>query len=149
MSLNSPFLRFVLIFSCAWVTAWRRAGPGGESPAAQVVAVDKAPLDPAIAALPGVSARRASAFALDPAAWRREQGPADWLFSDVIAYPSRLLRLVRTWIDAGAARNIVCTIKFQGETDHVAAEAFAATPGAWLRHVSHNKHELMFARLAA
>ncbi|WP_019016115.1 SAM-dependent methyltransferase [Elioraea tepidiphila] len=129
------------------------AAPGGWTWAlaelgARVVAVDKAPLDPTVAALPGVSARRASAFGLDPAAWRREHGPADWLFSDVIAYPARLLRLVRAWIAAEAARNIVCTLKFQGETDHAAAEAFAAIPGAWLRHVWHNKHELMFARLA-
>lgn len=65
-----------------------------------------------------------------------------------VAYPARLLRLVRAWIDADAARNIVCTIKFQGATDHEAAEAFAAIPGAWLRHVAHNKHELMFARLS-
>jgi Predicted SAM-dependent methyltransferase len=54
---------------------------------ARVIAVDKAPLDPAVAALPGVEIRQASAFALDPA----EIGPVDWLFSDVICYPARLL----------------------------------------------------------
>lgn len=128
------------------------AAPGGWTWAlarlgARVIAVDRAPLEPAVAALPGVSVRRESAFGLDPAVWRRAHGPADWLCSDVIAYPARLLRLVRAWIDADAARNIVCTIKFQGATDHEAAEAFAAIPGAWLRHVAHNKHELMFARL--
>jgi len=129
------------------------AAPGGWSWAlaqlgARVVAVDKAPLDPAVAALPGVQARRESAFGLDPAAWRRAHGRADWLCSDVIAYPARLLRLVRAWIDADAARHIVCTLKFQGATDHATAEAFAAIPGAWLQHVWHNRHELMFARLA-
>jgi uncharacterized protein len=35
MSLNSPFLRPVLSFSGAWVTARRRAGHGGGGPAAQ------------------------------------------------------------------------------------------------------------------
>ncbi|WP_439576706.1 SAM-dependent methyltransferase [Elioraea sp.] len=129
------------------------AAPGGWTWAlaqlgARVVAVDKAPLDPAVAALPGVTERRESAFGLDPAAWLRAHGKADWLFSDVIAYPARLLRLVRSWIDADAARNIVCTLKFQGATDHATAEAFAAIPRTWLRHVSHNGHELMFARLA-
>lgn len=114
-----------------------------------MVAVDKAPLDRAVAALPGVEAQQESAFALDPGAWRAANGRADWLFSDVIAYPARLLRLVRAWIDADAARNLVCTIKFQGETDHAAADAFAAIPGAWVRHLSHNRHELMFARLGA
>jgi 23S rRNA (cytidine2498-2'-O)-methyltransferase len=68
----------------------------------------------------------------------------DWLFSDVIAYPDRLLALVRRWIEAGAARHIVCTIKFQGATDHDAADAFAAIPNGRVLHLSHNKHELTF-----
>ena len=72
----------------------------------------------------------------------------EWLFSDVICYPARLLALVRRWIAAGAARNLVCTIKFQGSTDHDVAAEFAAIEGAVLFHGAHNKHELMFARLA-
>ncbi|WP_198368719.1 SAM-dependent methyltransferase [Roseomonas rosulenta] len=110
---------------------------------AQVTAVDKAPLDAAIAAMPGVSCRQESAFGLDP----RQELPVDWLFSDIICYPARLLGLVRRWMEGGAARNIVCTLKFQGETDHDAAAAFAAIPGAQLFHGFHNKHELTFARL--
>lgn len=104
---------------------------------AQVTAVDKAPLDPAVAAMPGVGWRQGSAFALAPET-------VDWLFSDVIAYPERLLALVQAWIAAGAARRIVCTIKFKGATDHAAAEAFAAIPGARVMHLFHNKHELTF-----
>jgi 23S rRNA (cytidine2498-2'-O)-methyltransferase len=123
------------------------AAPGGWSWAlarlgAQVVAVDKAPLDPAVAAMPGVSLRQESAFGLDP----RREPPVDWLFSDVICYPARLLALVRRWIEAGRARNLVCTIKFQGGTDHEVAAEFAAIPGAVLFHGAHNKHELMFCR---
>ncbi|MGC5198738.1 hypothetical protein, partial [Aphanothece microscopica] len=94
-------------------------------------------------AMPGVTVRTESAFGLDP----RAEPPVDWLFSDVICYPARLLGLVRRWIEAGAARNIVCTLKFQGETDHATAEAFAAIPGGVLFHGAHNKHELTFARL--
>ncbi|MFT8244273.1 SAM-dependent methyltransferase [Roseomonas sp. BN140053] len=124
------------------------ASPGGWTWAvsrlgARVTAVDKAPLDPAVAAMPGVSTRTESAFALDP----RAQPPVDWLLSDVICYPARLLALVQRWIAAGAARNILCTIKFQGATDHETAAAFAAIPGATLSHGAYNKHELMFARL--
>jgi 23S rRNA (cytidine2498-2'-O)-methyltransferase len=104
---------------------------------ADVLAVDKAPLDPAVAAMPGVTQRLDSAFALTPE-------PVDWLCSDVIAYPERLLALVRRWIEAGAARFIVCTIKFQGPTDHDAAEAFAAIPNGRVVHLFHNKHELTF-----
>lgn len=118
------------------------AAPGGWTWAlarlgASVLAVDRAPLAPAVAAMPGVRQRRESAFALPPE-------PVDWLCSDVIAYPGRLLALVRRWIDAGAARHIVCSIKFQGPTDHEAAEAFAAIPGARVAHLFHNKHELTF-----
>ncbi len=116
------------------------AAPGGwtfvlASLGARVLAVDKAPLDPRVAALPGVAWRQDSAFALAPE-------PCEWLVCDVIAYPDRLLSLAQRWI--GAARRIICTIKFQGETDHAAAEAFAALPGGRVRHLFHNKHELTF-----
>jgi 23S rRNA (cytidine2498-2'-O)-methyltransferase len=118
------------------------ASPGGwtwvlAQLGAAVTAVDKAPLAPEVAAMAGVTERRDSAFGLAPE-------PVDWLFSDVIAYPDRLLTLARRWIEAGAARHIVCTIKFQGATDHDAADAFAAIPGGQVVHLFHNKHELTF-----
>ncbi len=119
---------------------WVLAGLG-----AQVIAVDKAPLDPAVAAMPGVVLRQESAFAMDP----RQHPPVDWLFSDVICYPARLLALVRRWLEAGRVRNLVCTIKFQGETDHEVAAEFAAIPGAVLFHGAHSKHELMLCVLDA
>ncbi len=106
------------------------ASPGGWSwvlakLGARVIAVDKAPLDPAVAALPGVEVRQASAFALEPA----EIGPVDWLFSDVICYPARLLALVERWLAAGLVRNFVCTLKFQGETDMAHSAALRRDPG--------------------
>jgi 23S rRNA (cytidine2498-2'-O)-methyltransferase len=138
--------------ACARIGAWPCPGetcldlgasPGGWTWAiaalgATVSAIDKAPLDPAVAAMPGVTWIEGSAFAQTPA-------PVDWLFSDVIAYPSRLLPLVESWIAAGAAKRIVCTLKFQGATDHATAEAFAAIPGSQVMHLFHNKHELTFA----
>jgi 23S rRNA (cytidine2498-2'-O)-methyltransferase len=105
-----------------------------------VVAVDKAPLDPKVAAMSGVEWRGESAFGLDP----ESIGPVDWLFSDIICYPSRLLRLVERWRASGLVKNFVCTLKFQGETDHESAEAFAALPGAQVLHLHNNKHELTF-----
>jgi 23S rRNA (cytidine2498-2'-O)-methyltransferase len=125
------------------------AAPGGWSWAlarlgARVVAVDKAPLAPAVAALPNLSVRQESAFGLDP----RREVPVDWLFSDVVCYPERLLALVRRWLDAGRARRVVCTVKFQGATDHDTAAAFASIPGAVLFHGAHNRHELTFCRSA-
>ena len=107
---------------------------------AAVVAVDKAPLDPKVAAMPGVEWRGESAFAIEP----ESIGPVDWLFADIICYPSRLLRLVERWRASGLVRNFVCTLKFQGETDHESAAAFAALPGARVLHLHHNKHELTF-----
>ncbi len=118
------------------------ASPGGwtfvlAALGARVIAVDKAPLDPRVAAMPGVAWREGSAFALAPE-------PVDWLVCDVIAYPDRLLALARGWIASGLVPRIVCTVKFQGATDHDAAAAFAAIPGGQLRHLFHNKHELTF-----
>ena len=118
------------------------ASPGGwtfvlASLGASVTAIDKAPLEPRVAAMPGVTWREGSAFALAPEA-------VDWLVCDVIAYPDRLLALVQRWVASGLARNIVCTVKFQGATDHAAAAAFAAIPGGRLTHLFHNKHELTF-----
>lgn len=125
------------------------ACPGGwtwvlASTGARVISVDKAPLAPNVAAMPNVEVRQGSAFGIEPS----EIGPVDWLCSDVICYPERLLRLVERWIEAGLARNFICTLKFQGETDHQTARAFAAIPGSRLLHLGHNKHELTWMRLA-
>lgn len=121
------------------------ASPGGwtyvlAKLGAGVIAIDKAPLDPKVAAMPGVAWRGESAFGLDPAS----VGPVDWLFSDIVCYPARLLALVERWRASGLVKNFVCTLKFQGETDHDSAAAFAAIPGARLLHLHHNKHELTF-----
>lgn len=123
------------------------ASPGGwtwllAQSGASVVAVDKAPLDPQIDRLPNVRWQEGSAFALDP----RHHEPVDWLCSDIICYPERLLRLIERWVDAGTARNMICTIKFQGDTDHAIVRDFAAIDGARVLHLHHNKHELTFLR---
>ncbi|MCG3149745.1 MAG: Ribosomal RNA large subunit methyltransferase M [Verrucomicrobiae bacterium] len=119
------------------------ASPGGwtwvlQGLGAHVVAVDKAPLAPRVAKL--VECRQESAFGLKPE-------PTDWLFSDVICEPARLLKLVERWLPVAA--NIVCTLKFKGATDHTTTRAFAAIPGSRLLHLHHNRHELTWCRLAA
>ena len=121
------------------------ASPGGwtwtlATLGAEVVAVDKAPLDAMVDAMPNVTWRNESAFALEPA----EIGPVDWLCSDVIAYPKRILSLVERWNRPDGAHNMVLTIKLQGETDHDAIGAFAAIAGAQVFHLHHNRHELTF-----
>jgi 23S rRNA (cytidine2498-2'-O)-methyltransferase len=137
----------------------RRPGPGdicldlGSSPGgwswalqrlgARVISVDKASLAPEVALLPRIEYRQQSAFALDP----RSVGPVDWLFSDVVCYPARLLALVERWLAAGTCRRFVATIKFQGETDHATARRFAAVLGSELRHLFHNRHELTWSKI--
>jgi 23S rRNA (cytidine2498-2'-O)-methyltransferase len=124
------------------------SSPGGWSWAlqrmgARVISVDKAPLAPSVARLPGMEYRQESAFALDP----RAVGPIAWLFCDIVCYPPRLLTLVERWLGARTCRNFVCTIKFQGETDHDTARRFAAIPGSELRHLFRNKHELTWIKI--
>jgi 23S rRNA (cytidine2498-2'-O)-methyltransferase len=121
------------------------ASPGGwtwaaASLGASVVAVDKAPLDPRVARLPGVQVLQRSAFSIAP----DELGAFDWLVCDVACYPSRLHDLVTRWLAAGTARRFICTLKFVGPTDHATAARFAALPSSRLLHLSHNRHELTF-----
>jgi 23S rRNA (cytidine2498-2'-O)-methyltransferase len=125
------------------------SSPGGwtwvlQSLGARVISVDKAPLAAAIAALPRVEFKQTSAFALVPS----DVGAVDWLFSDVVCYPSRLLALVERWLESGLAPNLICTLKFQGATDHATARRFAAIPGSRLMHLHHNKHELTWVKLS-
>ena len=137
--------------ACTRIGAWPQPGqtcldlgasPGGWTWAiaklgASVTAIDRAPLAETVAAMPGVHQRIGNAFTVPPE-------PVDWLFSDIIAYPARLLELVHAWIETGTTGRIVCTIKLQGEIDHATVEAFAAIPGATVMHLFHNKHELTF-----
>lgn len=144
----------------ALILAGKRPGPGqrcldaGASPGgwtwalaglgASVLAVDRAPLEPRIAALPGVEFHRGSAFSMKP----EEVGRVDWLLSDVICYPPVLYEWVEKWLSSGLARNFICTIKMQGDTfDRETTARFEALPGGRVIHLWHNKHELTWIRL--
>jgi len=138
----------------------RRPGPGarcldaGSSPGgwtwvlaglgARVLAVARAPLEPRVAAMPGVEWRKGNAFSVLPG----KDGPFDWIFSDVICYPRALYEWVQAWLDSGSGAAFVCTIKMQGAPDMETTRAFAAIPGSRVAHLHHNKHELtwMLAR---
>lgn len=109
---------------------------------ATVTAVDRAPLDDAVAALDGVRWIGRSAFGLEPGALVAADGAPQWVCSDIACYPRRLLELLRSWRAAAPAATIVFTVKFQGPTDHDATDALRAEPGVRLLHLHHNKHEL-------
>ena len=101
-----------------------------------VVSVDKAPLAESLKLSGRVRYLEQSAFALEP----REIGKVDWLFSDIICYPERLLELVRKWRPFAA--NMVCTIKCQEPTNHAIIQEFLKIPESRCMHLFNNKHEL-------
>lgn len=103
-----------------------------------VVSVDKAPLDPKVAALPNIEFRQESAFGLRP----QHVGKIDWFFSDIICYPDKLYELVMRWRESGLVDNFACTIKFQQPTDFETLMKFKAIPGSRVVHLSCNKHEV-------
>ena len=119
----------------AWTWALKQLG-------AEVIAVDRAPLEAKIAAMPGVSFIQGDAFALKP----EDVGRIDWLFCDVICYPHRLFQWIEKWLSSGLCQNFVCTIKMQGTVesgvDFDVPRRFAAIPGSFVVHLCHNKHEL-------
>ncbi len=124
------------------------SAPGGwtwvvASLGARVFSIDKSPIDPRVAAMPGVDHCLGSGFGLEP----HTAGRVDWLFSDMACYPGRLLGTVRQWLEAGAAENFVCTLKLQGRTDHAVVQAFREIPGSQVIHLSCNKHELTWMSL--
>ncbi len=125
------------------------SSPGGwtwvlEQMQCAVISVDKAPLDPRLLKSPRVRYLERSAFSIIP----DEIGKINWFFSDVICYPARLLRLVKSWLQSGLCDNFVCTLKLQGETDLAVLKAFAEIPGSRILHLYHNKHELTWVRIA-
>jgi 23S rRNA (cytidine2498-2'-O)-methyltransferase len=105
--------------------------------------VDKAPLDRRLGSLTRIKFLRESAFALDPAA----AGKIEWVVSDVICYPERIVALVQRWLAAHPRASFVVTIKFQGATDMAALRALADVPDSRLVHLFNNKHELTWMRI--
>ena len=119
--------------ACPGGWTWVLAGLG-----AQVHAVDRAELAPELMNNPLVKFQAHDAFTLKP----EEIGAVDWVFSDVICYPERLLEWIHVWLDSGLTRHMICTIKMQGAIDWALIEQFAAIPGSRIVHLNYNKHEL-------
>lgn len=105
---------------------------------AHVTSIDKADLDPKVLAMPHVKQLKKDAFKLKP----QDIGKLDWLFSDVICDPRRLLDLVHEWMESGLCEKFVCTLKFKGATDFKVTAEFLQIKGSRARHLSANKHEV-------
>jgi 23S rRNA (cytidine2498-2'-O)-methyltransferase len=103
-----------------------------------VISVDKAPLDSQLQKRSNIQSLKKDAFQLSPS----DIGPVDWLFSDIICYPERLLELVQAWRQSGLVKNMLCTIKFQGPTDFKILQEFSLLSQSQILHLCCNKHEL-------
>lgn len=122
------------------------ASPGGwthvlRQCGAAVFAVDRAPLAAALMRDAAVHFVQGDAFT-----WRSDL-PIDWVVSDVIAYPERVLELIGAWCRDGAARRVVLQMKFKGGPDwEVMQQAVdrARSQGWQLRgkHFFNDKHEV-------
>ena len=116
-----------------WTWVLRQCG-------ADVFAVDRSELRRDLMEDPHITFRAHDAFTLEPSSL----GRFDWIVSDVICYPERLLPWIKGWIDSGLVRNMICTIKLQGEINWREIEAFASIPRSRVLHLNYNKHELTF-----
>lgn len=125
--------------ACPGGWTWVLAGLG-----ANVLAVDRSPLDERLMKNPLVSFQAHDAFTLSPA----DIGFCDWVLSDVICYPSRLYEWVQKWLESGLCKNMICTIKMQGGIDWAAAQKFADIPNSRVLHLNYNKHELTWIHMA-
>ncbi len=122
------------------------ASPGGWTHVlvehgATVTAVDRSPLEGAIARSSRVTFTQGNAFS-----WTPPQG-VDWLVCDVITTPDRTLEILRTWIGEKVCRNFCVTIKFKGDPDFQTLhliQHFLASHTAWWdgRQLTHNKNEV-------
>lgn len=107
----------------------------------ETFSVDKAPLDARLSNRSNIKLIQESAFGLDP----NRVGKVEWFFSDIICYPEKLLGLIERWRQDGYAKNFVCTIKYQSETDWKITDEFLKIPGSQIHHLYHNKHEVTWS----
>lgn len=119
--------------ACPGGWTWVLVGLGAE-----VYAVDRAELVPELMKNPLVHFQSHDAFTLKP----QDIGSVDWVFSDVICYPERLLKWIHEWLESGLTKNMICTIKMQGEIDWPLISQFAAIENSKIIHLNYNKHEL-------
>ena len=119
------------------------ASPGGwtwvlDSLSANIIAIDRAPLAHSLQNKKNIDFIAHDAFTLPPSHF----GKVDWVFSDVICYPPRLLEWIQKWLDSKLCSKFICTIKMQGEPDMESIKSFASIPNSKIVSLTANKHEL-------
>jgi 23S rRNA C2498 (ribose-2'-O)-methylase RlmM len=122
------------------------ASPGGWTHVlvdhgAMVTAVDRSPLEGAIARNSRAVFTQGNAFTWTPS------NNVDWLVCDVITTPDRTFEILRKWVGTGLCRNFCVTVKFKGDPDVRALfdiGKFLSDHTTWWdgRQLTHNKNEV-------
>jgi 23S rRNA (cytidine2498-2'-O)-methyltransferase len=79
---------------------------------ARVIAVDRSALRADLMRHPALQFVRGDAFRYAP------PEPVDWLLSDLIAFPPRIIELLSRWLGSGWCRQFIATVKFRGRDDY-------------------------------
>lgn len=116
---------------------------------AKVFAVDRTELDKSLMQNNLVRFMAHDAFTLKPQTLIDKMGNFDWVFSDVICYPERLLKWVNEWLSLPTVPNMICTIKMQGDANWSCINDFAQISNSTVLHLNYNKHELTWLHLGS
>lgn len=103
-----------------------------------VHAIDRAPLRQDLMSASRLKFSKMDAFSFLPDSKQK----MDWIFSDLICEPQRLLAFVKVWVAEGSVKTIVATIKFKGNTDVETMNQFVQIQGSKILHLYNNKHEV-------
>lgn len=68
----------------------------------------------------------------------------DWVLSDVACYPDRAYALIMKWIESEKAKQMIFTIKLQGEINLSTIRQFQLIPNSYITNMFYNKHEATF-----
>jgi 23S rRNA (cytidine2498-2'-O)-methyltransferase len=106
---------------------------------AKVISVDRSELSPDVMKRKKVTYIPGDAFSYFP------EEPVDWLISDIIAYPDRIISMLQTWLKKGLMRNFCVTLKFKGDERGKAIESLREVlkdTQCLIRHMENNKNEI-------
>lgn len=112
----------------SWTWALARLG-------ASVLSIDRSALSKSLSTFENIEYRSGDAFSLQPE-------KKDWVFSDVICYPDKLLEYMQGWMQSGHCNKFVCSIKFAGKPDHTIIQKFKKLPNSRVLHLTPNKNEV-------
>ena len=108
----------------------------------KVYSVDKAVLDPKIAAIKNIEYISGDAFKVNGPDFK----DCRWIFSDIICTPERSFELIDHWLSKSSIENFVCTLKFKGECDFDILEKCLNVQGSKMIHLYQNKNEVTWLR---